>query len=136
MPGPRVFTVDEANAFIPELEAAFEKMDGLRNEIREAKIKLTALEMIWGRSVAKDDCPDYQEGQSLLEAMRSLEEDFQGVITEVGEKGAQVKDLEMGLIDLYHVRESILVHLCWKRGEAAFEAWHHVDEGYSSREAL
>jgi hypothetical protein len=136
MVGPKVYDIDEANGLIPALEAAFEELDGIREELKVAKIKLNALEMIWGPSLNRSENPDHQEGTSLLEEMRSLEEKFSGVISRLNGVGATVKDLDQGLVDLYHVRESMLVYLCWKRGEEEFSAWHHVDAGYENRQEL
>jgi len=136
MTGPRVYTVDEANAVVPEFEAAFEGLDGLREQLRAAKIKLTALEMIWGSSVNSDSCPDHKEGLALLEQLKGLEEAFNAVLAALAERGATVKDVDLGLLDLYHVRDGVLVNLCWKRGETAFQAWHHVDTGYAHRQPL
>ena len=136
MPGPRVYDIDEANELIPTFEEAFDKLDRCRESLRTAKIKLNALEMIWGANLNKDDNPDHAEGLALVEEMKSLEEKFSGVVHKLNELGATVKDLDDWLVDVYHVREGRLVFLCWKRGEEAFEAWHHVDDGFADRQAL
>jgi len=136
MPGPRVYTVPEANALVPELEGAFADLDKLRAQLRAAKIKLTALEMIWGSTVNSASCPDHEEGLALLEQLKGLEESFNTVLASLAARGATVKDVETGLLDLYHVRDGVLVHLCWKRGETEFVAWHHVDTGYANRQPL
>jgi hypothetical protein len=136
MTGPRVYTVAEANALVPSFEAAFADLDKLRAQLRAAKIKLTALEMIWGAGVNEASCPDHDEGLSLLEQLKALEEAFNTVLASLAEHGATVKDVDSGLLDLYHVREGVLVHLCWKRGESEFVAWHHVDTGYANRQPL
>jgi len=136
MPGPRIYTVEQANELVPELEQAFARLDTLRDQLRNAKIKLTAIEMIWGSKVNDDDCPDHNEGVHLVRQLKELEESFQTVLQELAEHSATVKDVEAGLIDLYHVRDGQLVFLCWKRGEKKFEAWHHVDAGFAGREPL
>jgi hypothetical protein len=112
------------------------RLDGLRAQLRTAKIKLTAIEMIWGDKVNSRSCPDHEEGASLVNQLKELEEKFQGVLAELAEHSASVKDMDLGLVDLFHVRDGHLVHLCWKRGEKEFVAWHHVDEGYADRHAL
>lgn len=136
MVGPRIYEVDEANELVPTFNEAFDELDGLRDQIKTAKIKLNALEMIWGHSLNNDENPDHKEGVALLEELQKLEETFTAVVHKLNELGATVKDLEEGLVDVYHVREGRLVFLCWKRGEDAFEAWHHVDEGFAGRHAL
>jgi hypothetical protein len=136
MPGPRVYTVEEAQAMVPALESAFARLDVLRDRLRQLKIKLTALEMIWGAKVNERDCPDHAEGQDLMRQLKELEEGFQSVLADLAEQSVTVKDVEAGLVDLYHVRDGRLVFLCWKRGEKKFETWHHVDAGFAGREPL
>jgi hypothetical protein len=57
-------------------------------------------------------------------------------VERVNELGAQIKDLEIGLIDfpaLYQGRE---VLLCWKLGEDRIAFWHGVDEGFRGRKPI
>ena len=136
MSGPRVYTVDEAQALVPSFEKAFERLDALREQLRHTKIKLTAIEMIWGNRINDAACPDHGEGMHLVKQLKELEESFQTVLQELAEVSATVKDVESGLVDLYHVRDGHLVCLCWKRGEKRFEAWHHVDTGFADRQPL
>ncbi|MHC5210355.1 MAG: DUF2203 family protein [Planctomycetota bacterium] len=133
MVGPRVFTVEEANELVPKFEQAFELIDDLRGQLRATKIKLTALEMIWGGELQKKSCPDRGEVASLVDQLKELEERFQAVLAGLAQESVTVKDVEMGLVDVYHVREGRLVNLCWKRGEEQFATWHHVDEGFAGR---
>lgn len=136
MVGPRVFTVDEANELVPKFEQAFTQIDELRAQLRATKIKLTALEMIWGGELQKKTCPDRGEVASLVEQLKELEERFQAVLAGLAQDSVTVKDVEQGLVDIYHVRDGRLVNLCWKRGEEAITTWHHVDEGFAGREPL
>ncbi|HUK64136.1 MAG TPA: DUF2203 family protein, partial [Dongiaceae bacterium] len=54
----------------------------------------------------------------------------------VDERGAVVKDLDLGLIDFYSLAGDRLVFLCWKLGEAEVAHWHPLDGGYASRRPL
>ncbi|MCB9897903.1 MAG: DUF2203 domain-containing protein [Planctomycetes bacterium] len=136
MVGPRVFTVDEADALVPELEASFARIDELRDALRTTKIKLNALEMIWGPALLEASCPDASEAKALVEQLKDVEDRVGSTLRRLAELGATVKDVHSGLVDLYHVREGRLVFLCWKRGEAEFVAWHDVDTGFADRHAL
>jgi len=54
----------------------------------------------------------------------------------IEQAGAQVKDLDIGLVDfltLYHGRE---VCLCWRMGEDAIRYWHGADEGFRGRKPI
>jgi hypothetical protein len=134
--GPRVFTLEEANALIPIFEESFGEIDVFRERMKAAKVKLNALEMIWGREINDSDCPDHTEGLALIEQLKEIQEAVGKIIERLSEEGATVKDVQGGLADVYHVRDGRLVFLCWKRGEEEFEAWHHVDEGFDDRELL
>ena len=57
-------------------------------------------------------------------------------VERVQEIGAQIKDVETGLIDfpcLYRGKE---VYLCWKLGETGISFWHHVEDGFRGRRAI
>jgi hypothetical protein len=136
MAGPRVYTIEEANELVSTFVEAFDRLDALRDELRVAKVKLTAIEMIWGRKVQAPDCPDHDESEHLVQQLKELEEAFNHVLSDLGEHGITVKDIDEGLVDVFHVRDGRLVNLCWRRGETEFVAWHHVDEGFAARHAL
>lgn len=134
--GPRVFTVEEVDALLPDLEGRFVKLDGIRGKLRAAKIKLDALEMIWGDAIHKRDNPDHGEFEHHLETLKALEEEFQQVGASFGEFGATVKGLDPGLLDFYAVRDKRLVFLCWRRGEPRCEYWHPIDAGFAGRQRI
>ena len=136
MTGPRVYTVEEAQELVPVFIEAFDKLDKLRSRLSDVKIKLTALEMIWGSKVNEKECPDHTEGVHHVEELKELEEQFNTVLADLAARGVTVKDIETGLVDVYHVRDGHLVNLCWQRGEDEIIAWHHVDAGFAGRQDL
>ena len=54
----------------------------------------------------------------------------------VSEIGAQVKDLDIGLIDFMTRYRGSDVCLCWKLGEDAIRFWHGADEGFQGRKPI
>jgi hypothetical protein len=58
------------------------------------------------------------------------------VIDEIGEHGAEVKDLDEGLIDFPALRRGETVLLCWKLGEDRIRYWHTVEDGFAGRRLL
>ena len=51
--------------------------------------------------------------------------------------GGLIKDLEIGLVDFYHISElEEEIFLCWKYGEKKIRYWHQVHEGFSGRKPL
>jgi len=135
-PGPRVYTVEQIDELLPGLEERFVELDRIRERTRAAKIRLNALEMIWGERVASKDNPDHGEYLHHLEEMKQLEEDFRAKMSALTELGATVKGVEPGLVDFYGVREGVLVYLCWKRGEERCGFWHPIDAGFAGRKPI
>jgi hypothetical protein len=50
--------------------------------------------------------------------------------------GAELKDLDQGLIDFPAMRFNEPVYLCWKPGEASVLYWHGISEGFRGRKLL
>jgi hypothetical protein len=57
-------------------------------------------------------------------------------IEEIQRHGAQVKDLERGLVDFPALRAGVEVCLCWHVGEDEIRYWHGLDDGYAGRRPL
>jgi hypothetical protein len=58
------------------------------------------------------------------------------VVDEIGEHGAEVKDLDEGLIDFPALRHGETVLLCWQLGEDRIRFWHTVEDGFAGRQPL
>jgi hypothetical protein len=50
--------------------------------------------------------------------------------------GAQVKDINTGLLDFPALREGHEVYLCWKYGEDQIAFWHEIDAGFAGRQPI
>jgi hypothetical protein len=57
-------------------------------------------------------------------------------VAEIDSIGAQVKDLEVGLLDFPCRIDDQVVLLCWRMGEPAIEHWHTVESGTKGRQPL
>lgn len=133
------FTVAEANAMLPQLEAALERITGAASEARERHDKLQVLDALWGDAVLDASNPDHEEWQShraaLTEAVHSLE----GCIEhEISRRGVRfpLGGLQHGLLDFPTTWEGRWVYLCWRRGEAQVQAWHEVTDGFAGRQQI
>jgi hypothetical protein len=62
--------------------------------------------------------------------------EINALIERVKAMGAEVKDLDLGLIDFRAQKDGRVVYLCWKLGEERVEWWHELNTGYASRERL
>jgi hypothetical protein len=131
--GPRIFTPREANAMLPKVQEAFQRIDEVRERLRKLKAKRDVLEMIWGDEVQSDSNPDHREFLHYQEQMGTAQKDFEEATRAFSELETVVKSMEQGLVDFYGVIDSRLVFLCWKRGESAVEYYHHLEEGFAGR---
>lgn len=136
MPGPRVYTLEEVQALVPKLESVFARIDAVKTELRILHIRVSALELIWGVNVHERDCPDHLEFLHHLEEMKTREDEVARLTKRISRLSGRVNSVDPALVDFYGVREGRLVHWCWTRGETAIEHWHHVDEGFGSRQRV
>ena len=58
------------------------------------------------------------------------------LVDEITSHGAQVKDLDTGLIDFPALHNGETVLLCWRLGEDEIGWWHRVDDGFEGRRPL
>ena len=119
----RTYTVDEANAALPELRERLERIRAARQTI------LRAAERIRGQ-VAADG--GGHEGKDYWEARASVKAD----IERLAEQGILLRDPETGLVDFPGEREGRRVFLCWRMGEDRVSHWHDVDSGFAGRRPL
>jgi hypothetical protein len=130
----RYFTVDQAEKVLPEVERALRDAIFQKAEYQAAEGELNRttqrIRMAGGSRVSP--------GPFL--ALRARKDTASSALTaaveRVNELGAQIKDLDIGLIDFpsrYHGRE---VLLCWKLGEERIAFWHGVDEGFRGRKPI
>ncbi len=131
----RYFTVAEANALVPALEAQFGKVMQLRAQLRHAYDALeTAGETPTADSLRRSDGP--HELLALRGRFRALLEALTEELAAVEGLGVAVKDLDLGLCDFLGERDGRDVWLCWQYGEKAVGHWHELDEGFGCRHPL
>jgi len=131
----RIFTVEEANGLIPYLEEAMIRLASLGREVAGLKREIDILRAIAGSGASADN-PDLRSLGDKESLYESAVERFRGALAEVSRHGCIIRDLELGLVDFYTMRQDQIVCLCWRRGESRIEHWHPVDEGFSGRRPL
>ncbi|MBO0723727.1 MAG: DUF2203 domain-containing protein [Blastocatellia bacterium] len=123
----RLFTIEEANALLPEVRRLFRQID-------EATAILQRLspEVKLAGEHAADGGGGTVYGSQYANALTR----FLASIQEIMSYGIEIKDFERGLCDFPHVRDGKTVYLCWQRGEDSIEWWHDIDAGFAGRQPL
>ena len=133
--GPRIFTLEEANALLPALELALGQLARLRAELEQAIQAVGGPEA--AMAVLAQEVSD-AEGERLPEARRLVgaAEEVRAAVERVNAHGCVLKDIDAGLVDFYAMRDDEPVFLCWQFGERAITHWHPLEEGYASRKPI
>ena len=126
----RLFTVEEANALIPELRPVVEELLGSFREIR-AEIEAAA-------SQAKLPLGSPELGRHLEERAVAprLFDRVKKLVEQIHSSGCLVNGPEAGLIDFPCLLNNEIVFLCWKYGEPGIGYWHRIPDGFAGRRPL
>jgi hypothetical protein len=122
----KTFTVEEANAHLPQLEQLLGEMQTVREKIAA---NASALEAVIER--AQNNGGSRAAGEHLLLLQR-----FHVAHKMVIDIGCELKDLDLGLVDFPSYLNGTLIYLCWKRGEPRIEFWHPLDSGFAGRQPI
>ena len=130
---PKIFSVEEANKFIPKLKHLLKELRSLRDEIESKKIGMDLLEIVG--TVSRPGSGE-ESMPKEMEDLNRMAGDFNKRLEELEDIGCQVKDLDQGLVDFFSVRDGHLIYLCWKEGEDSVQYWHTLDGGFKGRQPL
>jgi hypothetical protein len=130
---PRYFTVQEANDAVRALRPVVEELVDHHRRLmasQELRATLAAQAGSNGGDLTPSDFAEVEE---------ELEHQAAGLarcVERIQAAGAQVKDLDRGLLDFPSLRDGEEVLLCWRLGEDEIEYWHGTDEGFAGRKPL
>jgi hypothetical protein len=129
---PRRFTREEADGLLPEIAPLLMQLRDLKRQNDEARSAVNDMQTQLktnGHSLDVELTRLSQKMQETGAAIRVL-------IERVSGHGAEVKDLDLGLVDFRAEREDREVYLCWKLGEERVSYWHELHTGYATRQPL
>jgi len=127
----KLFSLDDANALIPQLELVMEKMQRLGMKVREEIATLA-------RERGQPGLPDLSTQQvlRLRPPLRPLFEEMAQAVQEIEKYGCYFKGLELGLVDFPAELGGEIVELCWQYGEKEIAFYHRRTEGFAGRRPL
>jgi hypothetical protein len=127
------FTVDEANEALQlvrplaeELVTVFQRAQRVEQRAAPLRAAVAGNGSVAMRERLRDLDRVTADARSRMAAL----------IETIEELGAQVKDLELGLVDFPAEREGETVLLCWRVGEDEIAYWHGLEEGFAGRRPL
>jgi hypothetical protein len=122
----RYFTLEEAQATLPQVKKLMEQVQSARREI--LRLRPDALPAI---EQAALNGGNKLLGELAVHAMR-LEEGVRGIMA----LGAVIKDIDAGLVDFIGLRNGREIFLCWRYGEETIGYWHELNAGFAGRRPL
>ena len=129
----RHFTPEEANAELEHVRPLVEQLVSIRREHTHALERQEELE---GKIRGNGGGIPPAELASATAEVDGLARRLARVVDEITAHGAQVKDLDTGLVDFPALHRGETVLLCWQLGEDDIAWWHRVDDGFEGRRPL
>ena len=123
----KLFTVEEANALLPEIVPQLHRIRELCARVAEMRdsARAAASASQFGGGMAG--------GTGYVNALYNIGK----ITTELHQLGVELKDYERGLIDFPSMRNDRIVYLCWQIGDGdEIEWWHETDAGFAGRQPL
>ena len=123
---PRYFTLQEANEALKTIRPLVDEVQVIRRKILANQPEAwPAIEKSAGNG-----------GNKALSAMVQDFGRFDALIHQIQETGAQIKDVNIGLLDFPALRDGHEVYLCWKHGEGDIAFWHEIEAGFAGRQPI
>ena len=128
------FSLSEAQSLLPVMESLLRTAVAAKQRIEEIEDEFKKINyQIFLRG-------GMQVGIVELARMRAESDKtiqrVKDTLAEIDAIGAQVKDLDQGLIDCPCIVEGITILLCWKLGEQGITHWHGTGEGFAGRKPI
>ena len=124
----KYFTLEESENLLPKIERILRRAI----TVDKALDLLSSIEI----EVYDDDYENLRRVTKANKQFHKLSYEFYSNIEKLEDRGCLVKDLDMGLIDFYHLFEGRDIFLCWKLGERRIRFWHEIDIGYMGRKPI
>jgi len=123
---PQYFTLQQANEALEIIRPIMDEVQEIRQKILTKQPEAwPAIEKSAGNG-----------GNKALSAMVQDFEKLDALIHQIMDTGAQIKDINIGLLDFSVLRDGREVYLCWQSGEEDIAFWHEVDDGYAGRQPI
>lgn len=122
----RYFTVEEANALLPNIKPVLGELLERRARIVRSRNEVTSFLRSGDSDVGG------REASELVREFMKMEK----LILKIRSHDIVLKDLNVGLIDFLSERDGREVYLCWRYGEPKVDFYHELHTGFNDRQHL
>ena len=123
---PQYFSLQQANETLKIIRPIMDEVQAIRQKILASQPEAwPAIEKSAGNG-----------GNKALSKMVQDFEKLDAFIHQIMDAGAQIKDINTGLLDFSALRDGREVYLCWQYGEDDIAYWHEVEGGFRGRRPL
>ncbi len=129
---PHYYTVQEANARLPELTKLLRQMQEYGQQLAAIQTRVGAVQM----AMRSNGQHNPAEDELLATAATQLEAGMRKALQTLSDWDIELKDLQRGLVDFPALRKGQPVYLCWELGEPEVAFWHDTTAGYAGRRPL
>ncbi|MCC6499447.1 MAG: DUF2203 domain-containing protein [Anaerolineales bacterium] len=123
---PKFFTLAEANEALKIIRPIMDEVMLIRERILDNQPEIWA---VVEKSAGNG-------GNPTLSKMVVEFEKFDALLHQILDTGAQIKDINIGLLDFSAVKDGREVYLCWQHGEGDIAYWHELDMGFAGRQPI
>ncbi|MBI3307580.1 MAG: DUF2203 domain-containing protein [Candidatus Omnitrophica bacterium] len=135
-PRPRIFTLSEANALLPQIDQLIAGFLS-QKENYSRRHDVLFMEEILNHKEAQSGLPasgelaenEAQELEAFLSEIEKFADQLRGL-------GCVVRNLEQGWIDFPAKIAGELVYFCWRRGEESIQFYHTPGDSMNERRPL
>jgi hypothetical protein len=130
----RTFTLDEAQMLLPILESLLKQAISAKKLIEsvDGELQDTAHRVFLNGGTMLNVVHLARRKAERERSIRRIKD----ALSEIDATGVQVKDIDIGLLDLPCKVDGEILLLCWKLGEPTITHWHGTNEGFTGRKPI
>jgi hypothetical protein len=126
----RTYTLDEASSLIPSVRATLIQLAVEKRRFDEEVDRLRLLASAYG-DAATTESLEREEA-----AVRQIGDGIKALAGHLEQLGVELRDVEMGLVDIPTERDGEHVWFCWRLADPGIGYWHTTREGFTNRRPL
>jgi hypothetical protein len=137
------YSIDRANALLPELRETLLRLRGLRADVVELRDRIVELNTPGATgggapaSTRKATRAEVEEESRLLHLrLQGSVDQMEAAVARIDGWKIQLRQIETGLVDFPALVSGRPIWLCWRLGEDRVGWWHELSDGFDGRRRL